>query len=70
MKEKCLGIEPREEIVEQTLLYNDKKKRSMHKNIDLSIVVLLDNESTMDLFCDPDLVEDIYKSKGTFEDIE
>ena len=41
----------------------------MHNKIDLSTVVLHDDESTMDLFCNPYLVEYI-KSKGTFEDKE
>ena len=36
----------------------------MHKKLELRTVVLLDNKSTMDLFCDPDLVEDIKKVKG------
>ena len=36
----------------------------MHKKLELRTVVLLDNKSTMDLFCDQDLVEDIKKVKG------
>ena len=36
----------------------------MHRKIDLRTVVLLENESTMDLFYNPDLVKDIKKVKG------
>ena len=35
----------------------------MNKKIDPRTVVLLENESTMDLFCNPYLVEDIKKVK-------
>ena len=33
----------------------------MYKNIDLSKLVLIDNESTMDIFCNLYLVEDMQK---------
>ena len=55
-------MEPKYNTVEQTLLYNDKNKIFI-KKIDLRTVVLLDNESTMDLFYNPDLVEDMKKVK-------
>ena len=38
----------------------------MQNNIDLNKVVLLDNESTMNLLCNPDLVEYIQNVKETF----
>ena len=63
LRENFAGIDPREETAEQTLLYNDNKKRAMYNKIDLRTVVLLENEYTMDLFCNPHLVEDINKVK-------
>ena len=44
----------------------NKNKRFIQKNLDLRTVVLLDNDSTMNLFCNPDLVEDIKKVKRPF----
>ena len=63
LKDNYQGIQPKDNTYEHTLLYNDRKKRSIHKNLDLRTVVLLDNESTMDLFYNTDLVEDIKKVK-------
>ena len=51
------GLEPKDNTYKQTILYNDRKNISMHKKLDMRILVLLDNGSTMDLFCKPDLVE-------------
>ena len=53
------GMKPKYNTAKQNLLYNYRKKRSIHKKLDLRTVVLLYNESTMDLFCNPDLVENI-----------
>ena len=57
-------MEPKDNISKQTFLYYNIKKRSIHKRLDLRIVVLLDNKSTMNLFCNLNLVEDIKKVKG------
>ena len=51
-------MEPKDNKAKQTLLYNEKKKISMHKKIDLRTVVLIDSNSTLNLFCNPYLVED------------
>ena len=56
-------MEPREETSKHTILYNDKNKRAMYKKLDLRTMVLLENESTMDLLCNPELVEYIQKVK-------
>ena len=42
-------MEPKDNISKHTLLYKNRRKRSIHKKIDLRTVVLLDKESTMDL---------------------
>ena len=47
------------ETYSQTLIYNDKNMKAMHKKVYQRTVVLLYSEYTMDLFCNPDLVEDI-----------
>jgi hypothetical protein len=41
-----------------------KKNHSKRGDFDLTRVILLDNQSTMDLFCNPGMVADIYLSKG------
>ena len=47
----------------QEALFNQKNKSKM--NLDLRNVILLDSQSTMDLFCNPDMVHKISKSKKT-----
>ena len=64
MKYNYQGLKSKENTSKPTLLYNDRKKRSIQKKLYLRAVVFLDNKSTMDLFCDPDLVEYIKKVKG------
>ena len=59
LKVNYQGAEPKYNTTEHNLLYNYRKKISIQGNLDLRKVVLLENESTMDLFCNPDLVEDI-----------
>ena len=66
MKDNYQGLEPKDDTSKQNLLYIDRKKRYMHKNLDLRTVVLLENESTMDIFCNPELAEDIKKVKRLF----
>ena len=58
MKENYQGLEPKDNTVEQTILYNNRKKRSIYNKLYLRAVALLDNKSTMDLLYNPDLVED------------
>ena len=58
-------MEPKENTSELTLFYKYRNKKSMHKNIYLRKVVLLENKYNMDLFYNPDLVGDIKKVKGT-----
>ena len=53
LKDNWPGLEPREETSKYTLLYNDKNNRAMYKKLDLRNMVLLDNESTVDLLCNP-----------------
>ena len=65
LKENYQGMEPKDNITEHNLVYNYRKKISIQKNPDLRTVVLLKNESTMYLFWNPDLVEDIKKVKIT-----
>ena len=50
LKENYQGMEPKDNITEQNLVYNYRKKISIQKNPDLRTVVLLKNESTMYLF--------------------
>ena len=50
LKYNYQGLEPKDNTAKHTILYNDRNKRSIHKKIDLRTVVLLDNDSTMDLF--------------------
>ena len=52
-------MEPKDNTAQQTLLYSNRKKISIHKKLDLRKVFLLDNKSTMDLFFNTYLVEDI-----------
>ena len=67
MKYNFPGLEPKEEISKQSLLYNDKKERAMHKRLDLRNMFLIHNEwiwvysSTQTWF-------KIYKIDKTFED--
>ena len=56
-------MEPKDNTSGQTIIYNERKKRYIHKNLDPSTVVLLEKESTMDLLYNPDLVEYIKKMK-------
>ena len=63
MQENYHRLEPKDNTPKQNLLYNDRKKISIHKKLDLRTVVLLDNESNMDLLYNLDLVEDIKKVK-------
>ena len=57
-------MELKENTADDTLLYNDINKRSIHNKLYLRTVVLLDNYSTMDLLCNPYLFENIKKAKG------
>ena len=54
-------MEPKDNTSKYTLLYNDRKKISIHRKLYMKTVVLIDNESTMEPFCNPYLVEDITK---------
>ena len=53
------GVEHKDNTDKPTLLYNNRNNRSSQKKIDLGTVVLLNKYSTIDLFCNLDLVEDI-----------
>ena len=61
LKVNYQGVEPKYNTTEHNLLYNYRKKISIQNKLDLRTVVLLYNESNMDLFYNPDLVEDIKK---------
>ena len=63
LKDNYQGLKPKSNTSEQTFVYNGRKKRFIQKHLDLSTVNLLDNESTMDLFYNTDLVGDIKKVK-------
>ena len=65
MKYNYQGLKSKENTSKPTLLYNDRKKRSIQKKLYLRAVVFLDNKSTMDLFYNPYLVEDIKKVRVT-----
>ena len=58
-------MEPKDTTDEHNILYNNRKKRSIQKKLDVRTVVLINNEYTMDLLCNPDLVEDIKKVNDT-----
>ncbi|MGL5934525.1 MAG: hypothetical protein ACRCZI_02765, partial [Cetobacterium sp.] len=50
--------------VEKTFTTSDA---SQCTGVDMRNVILLDNQSTIDLFCNPDLVQDITETKSTVQ---
>ena len=65
LKNNYRGMKPKENTARYNILYNYIKKRYIHKKLELSTVVLLDNKSTMELLWNTDLVEN-KKAKGNF----
>ena len=65
LKDNYQGLESKDNTPGQTILYNEKNERPIQKNLDLRTVFLIENESNTELFCNPDLVEDIKKVKIT-----
>ena len=64
LRDNYQGLEPKDNMSKHNLLYSEKNKRYIHKKLDLRTVVLIDNESTLDLFCNQDSVKNIKNIKG------
>ena len=58
---KNTGVQSRQSKMAQMMFYNENESKAP---LDLREVMLLDSESTMDLFCNKTLVSGITKSKG------